>query len=187
MKVVSSKHATVAPKAKLIKRQAGFSMVEIGLGLVIMTVLGVGVISYFGSNTAATQANQLGSDMTSLIGKVKSAYAGDYGSVTNAKLNTGGFFKSLPALNNVAGVVSTNLGGGTLTVAPGTVTTANDSVQYTVTQLPDSACLPLVTQLVKSATVLKVGANTVKAVGAAPDSSKITCANDNTTMVVIVQ
>lgn len=187
MKFVPSIHSTAAARHKGIRRQKGYNMIEIGLGLVIVTLLGVGVITYFSSNTAATQANLLGSDLTSLMGKVKSNYSGDYGSVSNAKLNTGGFFKSLPSLNNVAGVVSTNLGGGTLNVVPGTVTTANDSVQYTITQLPDAACLPLVTSLVKSATILKVGANTVKAAGGSADSSKITCSNDNTTMVLIVQ
>jgi type II secretory pathway pseudopilin PulG len=166
-----------------LHRQKGVGMVELGLGLVVIAIIGVGVVNYFSNNSTAAQANQLGSDMSMLIGKVKSAYGGQYGNVTNARLNTGGFFAKLPSLTNNAGVVTTSLGGGTLTVAPGTVTTANDSVRYTITQLPDDACLPLVTALSKTATTLNIGANVVKAAGALPDPSLITCTGDNTTMI----
>jgi type II secretory pathway pseudopilin PulG len=171
----------------ILKRQKGYSMVEIGLALVIITLLGVGTITYFSNNTSAAQANQLGNDLSTLMGKVKGSYSGNYSAVTNAKLDTGGFFSALPSLNNNAGVVSTNLGGGTLTVSPGTVTTANDSVKYVITQMPDASCLPIVTALSKTATTLSIGANVVKAAGAKPDPSKVTCTNDNTTMTVQVQ
>lgn len=166
-----------------LHRQKGVGMVEIGLGLVIAAIIGVGIVSYFASNSTAAQANQLGSDLSMLVGKVKSAYGGQYANVSNARLNTGGFFSKMPSLTNNAGVVTTSLGGGTLTVAPGTVTTANDSVRYTITQLPDDACLPLVTALSKSATTLNIGANVVKAAGAMPDPSLVTCEDDNTTLV----
>jgi type II secretory pathway pseudopilin PulG len=171
----------------ILKREKGYSMVEIGLALVIITILGVGTIQYFSNNSASAQANQLGSDLTTLVGKVKGAYSGNYSAVTNAKLDTGGFFAALPSLNNNAGVVSTNLGGGTLTVSPGTVTAANDSVKYVITQMPDASCLPLVTALSKTATTLNIGANVVKAAGTKPDPSKVTCAGDNTTMTFQVQ
>lgn len=163
--------------------QRGVGMVEIGLGLVIAAIIGIGVVSYFSNNSTAAQATQLATDLNMLVGKVKSAYGGQYGNVTNARLNTGGFFAKLPSLTNNAGVVTTSLGGGTLTVAPGTVTTANDSVRYTITQLPNDACLPLVTAMAKTATTLSIGANVVKAAGALPDPSLVTCAGDNTTMV----
>lgn len=166
-----------------LHRQKGVGMVEIGLGLVIVALIGVGVVNYFSNNSTSAQANQLGSDLSMLVGKVKSAYGGQYANVTNARLSSGGFFAKLPALTNNAGVVTTSLGGGTLTVAPGTVTSANDSVRYTITQLPDDACLPLVTALSKTATTLNIGANVVKAAGALPDPSRITCENDNTTLV----
>jgi len=175
------------PRFPSKKYQAGIGMVEIGLGLVIATLITVGVVNYFSTNSTSAQANQLGSDLSLLMGKVKGAYGGQYNNVSNARLNTGGFFAKLPSLTNNAGVVTTSLGGGTLTVAPGTVTVAGDSVRYTITQLPDDACLPLVTGMAKSATTLTVGANNVKAAGARPDPSLITCANDNTTIVIQVQ
>lgn len=168
-------------------RQRGFTMVELGLVLTIAIIMLVGVVSYFSTNSTTSQANALAQDITMLVGKVKSAYAGQYSNVTNAKLNTGGFFNNFPSLNNNAGTVTTSLGGGTLTVSSGTVTSAGDSVKYVITQLPDAACLPLVNALAKTATTVTVGANSVKAAGGVPDPSKITCANDATTLTIQVQ
>lgn len=169
------------------KYQAGIGMVEIGLGLVIATLIIVGVVNYFSGNSTTAQANQLGSDLSLLMGKVKGAYGGQYANVTNARLNTGGFFNKLTSLNNNAGVVTTSLGGGTLTVASGNVTVAGDSVRYTITQLPDDACLPLVTALARTATTVTVGGNNVKTAGNRADASLVTCAGDNTQMVIQVQ
>lgn len=170
-----------------MKKQAGNVMVEYGLYMVIAAIAIGGIVTYFSSNTTETQAQQLTGDLTSLMGRVKGGYANNYSAVTNAKLDTGGFFKNLPSLNNVAGVVSTNLGGGTLTVSPGTVTVAGDSIQYVITQIPDAGCLPIVTSMAKSATKLLIGANVVKAVGALPDPSKIICAGDANTMTITSQ
>lgn len=174
---------------KVVRRckQAGMSMVEISLVLIIALGAVAAAVSYFSSNNTGSQSNQLATDMSMLIGKVKSAYQGQYGNVTNARLNTGGFFTGYSALTNNAGVVTTALGGGTLTVSPGTVTAANDSVRYVITQFPDAACQPFVTALARTATTLSVGTSVVKAAGGVPDPSRITCTNDNTTITLQVQ
>jgi type II secretory pathway pseudopilin PulG len=168
-------------------RQKGMTMVETGLVLVIATIAIVGVVNAFSNNSTTTQSNQLGSDMSLLIGKVKSSYSGQYANVSNAKLSSGGFFANLTSLTNQSGTVTTGLGGGTLSVSPGTITAANDSVKYVITQLPDGACLPLVTALAKTATTLMIGTNAVKEAGGQPDPSKITCTGDNTSLTVQVQ
>ena len=177
---------TRAPRLVNKSLQKGVGMVEIALGLVIGAIILVGVVNYFSTNSTAAQANQLGSDMSMLIGKVKSSYSGQYANVTNARLNTGGFFARTTALTNVAGVVTHSVGGGTLTAAPGTVTVANDSVKYTLTGIQDAACLPLVTSLARTATTLTVAGNIVKAAGGQPVPENITCANDSNTIVIQV-
>lgn len=179
-------------QAKKIKRfvsnsQHGFTMVELGLVLVVSAIVLVGVISKFSVNSTTTQADQLTGDLTSLMGKVKSAYANNYAAVTNAKLDTGGFFRGLISLNDNAGAVTTNLGGGTLTVSSGTVTTAGDSVSYVMTQVPDAACLPIATALSKTATKLLIGTNVVKAPGVLPDPSKVICSGDSNTVTLLIQ
>jgi len=170
-----------------LKRQGGMTMVETSLVLIIALGAVAGAVSYFSSNNTSAQSNQLATDMSMLVGKVKSAYGGQYANVTNAKLNSGGFFAGYPGLTNLAGTVTTSMGGGTLTVSPGTVTAPNDSVKYVITQVPDAACQPFVTAMAKTATTMDVGANTVKAAGGIPDPSKITCAGDNNTITMQVQ
>jgi type II secretory pathway pseudopilin PulG len=181
------KSANLGRRMSSPRRQKGMSMIEMGLVLVIITLAIVGVVTAFSNNSASTQANQLSNDLSLLIGKVKSSYSGQYANVSNAKLSSGGFFSNLTSLTNTAGTVTTGLGGGTLTVSPGTVTAANDSVKYVITQVPDSACLPFVTALSKTSTTLTVGSNSVKSAGGVPDPSKITCAADNTTITIQVQ
>lgn len=172
---------------RIQKNMRGSFMTEYGLVLILVLLALVGVIGLFSSNSIATQTDQLSGDMTTLMGKVKASYANNYSQVTNARLDTGGFFKGLTSLNNNAGAVTTNLGGGTLTISGGTVTTANDSVQYVLTQVPDDACLPFTTAMAKSTTKFSIGANVVKAVGAKPDPSKVICADDNNTITILVQ
>lgn len=168
-------------------REAGMNMVEMSLVLIITAGIIAAAVSYFSSNNTSAQSNQLATDMSMLIGKVKSAYSGQYGNVTNAKLNTGGFFSGYPSLTNNAGVVTTSLGGGTLTASSGTVTAAGDSVKYVLTQVPDAACQPFVTAMAKTSTTMTVGANSVKTAGGLPDPSKITCSGDNNTITLQVQ
>ncbi|UTY55858.1 type 4 pilus major pilin [Massilia sp. erpn] len=168
-------------------KEAGMTMVETSLVLIIALGSVAGAVAYFSSNNTSSQANQLATDISMLIGKVKSAYAGQYANVSNEKLNTGGFFGGYPALTNNAGTVTTAMGGGTLAVSPGKVTADNDSVKYVITHIPDAACQPFVTAMAKAATTMTVGSNTVKAAGGLPDPSKITCAADNNTITFQVQ
>lgn len=163
--------------------QKGMTMVEFGLVLILGALLLAGVITHFASNNVSAQANQLGTDLTMLSGKIKSAYSGQYANVNNTRLNTGGFFAKLPSLTNNAGVVTSSMGGGLLTISPGSINTMNDSIRFTLTQVPDDACLPLVSALAKGATTISVGSNVVKAIGTPADPSMITCSDDNTTIV----
>lgn len=181
--------AAGASKLTLMRAQAGYSMVEVGLVLVIVALALVGVILYFSSNSSASQATSLSGDLTSLIGKVKQGYQGNYANVTNAALTSGGFFRGLGSINASGATPTLALGGGTLTVTTGTVNTAGDSVQYALTQIPDSACLPLVSALASSVAFLSIAPNggtasVVKAVGGVVDPSKIACSNDKNTLVI---
>lgn len=166
-------------------KQRGFTMVELGLALLIIAVLGLAALSAYSSNNTSSQSKALAEDMTTLMAKVKQSYAGNYAAVTNAKLSTGSFFINLATLKDVAGVVGITPGSGTLTVSSGTVAVAGDSVQYVLTNIPDAACLPLTTSLAKNATKLLMGANVVKAVGGVPDFSKNSCAGDANTMTIV--
>jgi outer membrane murein-binding lipoprotein Lpp len=172
-------------QAAKANKQRGNVMAEYGLYLVLAALALVGIMVYFTSNTISSQAQMLATDVTTLVGKVKASYSNDYASVTNANLSSGGFFSNMPSLTNNNGTVTTNVGGGTLEVVAGTITTANDSVSYTINHIPDAACLPIVSSLSRGAGTVKVGANTVKSAGGKADPSKVQCSGDNNTIVLL--
>ncbi|WP_321820765.1 MULTISPECIES: type 4 pilus major pilin [unclassified Burkholderia] len=162
--------------------QRGFDMVQLGLVLVIIAIALVGIIVAYNRNSTATQSQQLSSDLMTLIGNVKASYANQYGNVSNANLSSGSFFNNLSSLNNSGGTVTTSLGGGTLTVTPGTINVANDSVKYALTNLPDASCLPLVTALSQTAATVSIGANVVKTATTSVNPAKITCSGNANTL-----
>lgn len=168
------------------KAQRGFDMVQLGLVLVIIAIALVGIIVAYNRNSIATQSNELSGDLVTLVGSVKASYANNYVGVTNAALSTGSFFLNLPSLNNSGGVVTTNVGGGTLTVTSGTVNIANDSVKYALTNLPDAACLPLVTSLAKTAATVTVNTSSVKTATGAVNPALITCSGNANTLTIQV-
>ncbi|MBN6205133.1 hypothetical protein JYK21_01610 [Ralstonia pickettii] len=185
---LNHRRAAHAAKRTRLRKQAGFNMVELGLVLVIITLALVGIIMYFSTNSVASQSQSLAANLTTIAGNVKQSYQGNYANVSNTALNSGGFFKKLASINATGATPTVTLGGGTLTVAPGTVNTANDSAQYTITQLPDDSCIPLISSMSKSVAYLSIAPNggtasVVKAVGASADPSKISCSNDNNTLV----
>lgn len=57
------------------KAQRGSVLIEYGLYLLVALIAVVGLYAYFNSNSVGEQTNQLGQDLTSLAGKVKSSYS----------------------------------------------------------------------------------------------------------------
>lgn len=71
---------TSYPKLKGIS-QRGNIMAEYGLYIVLATITLVSILVYFSRNTTRSQAQTLATDLTSLVGNIKSNYSNDYASV----------------------------------------------------------------------------------------------------------
>jgi hypothetical protein len=168
------------------KKQAGEGIISLLLGFVVIAIIAGALYAKFGKASTSAQGNDLVADLTTLTANIKTNYAGNYGSITNAKLSGAGFFKDLNSFTDSSGTVTVGLGGGTLTVSPGKVNATNDSAQYVITQIPDAACITLATSLGKSATILKFGTSAVKDVGTAFNANNITCSGDNNTVTMVV-
>ncbi|MGR5270115.1 hypothetical protein ACPV5R_20530, partial [Vibrio astriarenae] len=69
-------HATKPRVRQARNGQRGSVLVEYGLYLLVALIAVVGLYAYFSSSSVGEQTNQLGNDLTSLSGKVKSTYAG---------------------------------------------------------------------------------------------------------------
>lgn len=166
--------------------QRGSVLVEYGLYLLVILIAVVGSYAYFSSNSVGEQTNLLGNDLTSLAGKVKSTYAGQYANVSNASLDTGGFFKNLVSMQDTAGTVTVSPGGGLLTVTPGTLNIANDSVQYQITNLPDSACQPIISAIMRSASQISINGTVIKSSTVTFNPANMTCTNNANKLVYLM-
>lgn len=73
-------------------------------------------------------------------------------------------------------------GGGALTVAAATLLVANDALDWTISNQPDSACTTIVSAYQSSASKILVNGTTVKAVGGTVDPSKVSCSGNANTI-----
>lgn len=176
----------VRKDSRRAEAQRGSVLIEYGLYLLVALIAVVGLYAYFNSNSVGEQTNQLGQDLTSLAGKVKSSYSGQYANVTNGNLDTGGFFKNLVSMSDNAGVVTTAPGGGQLTVTSGTLNVAGDSVQYKVTNLPDSACQPILSAIQRGAAKITINATVIKSPTVTFNPANMTCTGDANTLTFLM-
>lgn len=179
---------SVATKRCAARRagQKGSVLVEYGLYILIALIAIVALYSMFSSNSTAEQTNTLGQDLTNLSGKVKSAYTGQYANVTNAALDTGGFFKNLTSMQDNAGAVTTSPGGGALTVSSGTVNVAGDSVQYQITNLPDASCQPILTAIQRGAAQISINGTVIKSPTVTFNPANMKCTGDTNKLIFLM-
>jgi hypothetical protein len=85
-----------------------------------------------------------------------------------------------------AGVVTTEPGGGQLTVTSGTLNVAGDSVQYKVTNLPDSACQPILSAIQRGAAKITINATVIKSPAVAFNPANMTCTNDANSLTFLM-
>lgn len=166
--------------------QRGSVLLEYGLYLLVALIAIIGIYSYFSSNSVGEQTNQLGSDLTTLAGKVKSSYSGQYANVTNAALDTGGFFKNLTSMQDTGGNVTVSPGGGQLTVTSGTLNVSGDSVQYSITNLPDSACQPILSAIQRAASQISINGTVIKSPTVSFNPANMVCTNDANKVVYLM-
>ena len=180
-------HDQIAELNRRTRNQAGATiLVEYGLYLLLAVALAIGYYAVFGSNSVDTESQNLASELTSVAGKVKSGFAGNYGVVSNNVLHNNGYFIDRTSLKDAAGNVTVVPGGGNFTAEPGQLTNPNDSVQYTVTSMPALSCSTLVSAFANSAGEILLNGDVVKAVGGQTDQTKINCTNDDNTLVFVM-
>lgn len=153
----------------------GFYLLLAGLALVAILVL-------FSRNQTDTQVQQLTTELNGVIGKVKTSYRGQYSKVSIAALKANGVFRDLTTMTETGTSVILQPGGGTLAVTAGTLLSANDSLQWTIPQQPDAACISIVASYQGSAGKIVVNGTTIKAVGGSVDPSKVACSGGSNTI-----
>lgn len=124
---------------KSLKRQAGFTLVELGIVVAIgAVIIGLGLV-VVPSLLASTRANAEISEIPTIATKIQRAYANR---PTFAGMNQATVIglKAFPD-SSVTGAVISNRWGGLVTVAPATLVVANDAFTITTTGVPSEECV----------------------------------------------
>lgn len=151
--------------------------------LLAAAVLIVSVAAYLRGNSQAN-AQALIKDFTAMAGDAGQTFQGNWAGFTTTNADQAGLFKNYTSWTDNGGGSVTLAAGNALTVAPGTLVTANDSGQYTLTGLDQATCKNFVTAVQKAAGSISVNGTTVKAYGGTFSPQAMQCTSTANTIVV---
>jgi prepilin-type N-terminal cleavage/methylation domain-containing protein len=172
-------------KYSLKKRQSGFTLVELGMVVAIgAIIIGIGLV-VVPSILASTRANAEISELPTVVTKIQRSFQNqpNYSLVSQSTIAG---LKAFPDAQ-VSGTTITNRWGGTVTVAPATLVTADDAVALTSTQIPTAECLQLGQGVEGTMRQISIAGVVVKADGtSATDPAKLGTQCNSASTVTIV-
>lgn len=142
-------------------RQAGFTLGELGLVLLIVAMISMFAYPKFIEYSETVVAGEEADNITHYVSKMKAAHAADsdFAAVTTEELRSTGVF---PA-SMVQGSNVVNKYQGSVTAVPNTISNSNDSVQFTSTNYSLAGCREVVPRMAGLARIVTVNTNAVKA------------------------
>jgi Tfp pilus assembly protein PilE len=165
------KFKSIAINRSLVKatrhKQRGVSVMSVLLGLVIAAGVTAVVYDQFSDSQRKARIEAATAEISSIIAEAQKIYGATntYGSVTTAIAVQSGV---IPARLRVAGTnTAQNKYNGAITVAPATLSTTNDSLVLTYSNVPQADCMDVAMQADRMIRRLVIGANTPKATDAA--------------------
>ncbi len=143
------------------RRSMGFTLIELGIALALIGIGLFFVISKLGETSDASKAQNLVSDLSSIITNTKRLYATQisYSGITITTLRDNAVF---PTSWNVSGTI-TGPFTGAVTVATATLTAANDAAAITIPNIPSRVCTEIARMMSEGVAVMAVAGTTVKA------------------------
>lgn len=169
----------------LRKKQAGFSINELGIYLLIVAVLSSLGFAGYNYYVQSEMGRKAGEAVAQSMRKMKLRQANDYSTVTINSLISSSVFDNLPVftVDRTGNTIRHKVGdGGSLSVAP---TDSNTTASITVPGLPVFACENFVMELGSIAHTIVVGSTTVKAAtDAAPNLDLVNCTFGGVTTII---
>lgn len=139
-------------------KQAGFTLIELAVVIAIIVAAAAGIIARRNSTDQTAKVQAESGNMTALIGKVNSTFAGrsNYSGLSTAlMLAQGGFPTSM-----VIGTTANNIWQGSVSVDSSA--TPFSSFNITYGGVPSSACIELVSNVERGFLLVTVGSTVVK-------------------------
>ncbi|WP_432262847.1 type 4 pilus major pilin [Cupriavidus sp. TMH.W2] len=165
------------------KRQQGFTMMELGLVLIVAVVLVFAAVRMYNGSRADSKAQSEVGDITRVLAKTQDSYSAlpDYTGVTTAVLINNNVFPT--GWVNAARTAVVNNFNGAVTAAPFTLVNANDAVAVTSASYDRASCSSLPMKVSNAVRRLDINGTTVMPLGGAVDPALVgtSClANGNT-------
>lgn len=165
-----------------MKKQAGLTMIEALFVLLLALGAIIYAVSKYNESAAADSSNKEGSNLISVIGKIKNKYttAPDFSGVSIAVLRDLEIFPD----EMVSGTTVHSLMGGTLTAAASNATGTNDAVTLTIPGYSKKACASITERLENSVYTMSVNGTPVKAANTPMSRNDVAanCAAGNNTV-----
>lgn len=143
------------------RMQKGYSMVELTVVLVVISLIGAAVFFGLQSNTRRIEVGDNGSQVLEIMAELKKKFgrSNQYGAMTTALAVQS---RAIPEQLRVTATTAQNSYGGVITVAPATCVTANDCATITWPGVPQAQCMDFVIGTQSGARTLSVGGTAVK-------------------------
>ncbi len=154
------------------KNQSGFTLIEISFVLVVIGLLLAAALTGAKSYIDTQKANGEAIAYHRAVSNLQMKYRGapNTAAVTTANAVTGNIFDASFVVDKVARTVA-NQFGGAITVAPATISVANDAFALTTREIPDAVCqkiVPLTVEWVAKIDITGTATVNVQASQAAP-------------------
>jgi len=144
------------------KNQRGFALLELTVAIILVSLLGAAAIYAYQANQRRTEVKENVTQVIETSAELQKKFGinNQYGAVTTAIAVQS---RAVPSNLRVTGTnTAQNSYGGAITAAPLTLTSADDSIALTWSNVPQSQCIDLVQSGHQVARRVRVAATVVK-------------------------
>ena len=167
------------------RQQAGDFMLTLVIALIVVAVIVGKAFLNYRDTSRKEENNAVASAITIIAGDLRKNFGmnNEYGSLTTAIAVKSG---AIPRnFRDGTADTASNMWGGTVTVAPATITVDNDVANLAFTKVPSAQCYDIVSATQSLARRITVGSSTAKAADATLNAATLATACDSATDVTI--
>lgn len=168
------------------RNHRGFTLVELMMVIAVIGVIGLGAVIVFGKAMKKQRVNSEVQTLAEITSGIQKHYF-NKPNFTGLSNTIAVSYKLVPDDMIVAAPATIgNRWTGSVTIAPATVSAANDSYSYTTTLVPSAECLDVVLAMAPQYTATSVAGTVVKAAGGTLNETTLATQCNSADAVTIV-